>query len=1367
MYGYPEGRTHPRALALTELMLDFAFKRLSMQPGPRFFCGDWNFTHDRLQITSTLKAAGWVEVQDHFAALTGAPVQMTCKHATRKDFLWISPEMALGFVDLAIHPHVFADHSVLVARFVGGKAHLERFVWPCPKPVAWTSVPALPDVVDFCAPLDPTAQYAELWHQKELQAQQHIGVDWHCSMQGRGQQVEPKRQVGIQAPIKQGRSHEVQPNFFGFSALHAKRFKQLRRLQNFCRWVDNRTVHSGDALHGICLWNAILRASGFPPNFTAWWPNRVSVSPADPPCIPQFCPTSAVAHQIYEAVLLDVRTLEHRLVQSKKAHRTAQHETDRYLVFREVARAPAEPVETLIHKIEARVLRTDADECAVELDRPVTLLPDQPLWISGQQYDVIHADHDKVWLEDIADVPSDAVAVQTQQVGDLKAIFDAFHDQWQQRWCRHDGLAFSHWDTSIAFAKRVIRPMPVDHLVVDGPLLQAEAARKKRHAATGLDGVSRADLLQADATLLKSLAGLYARAEDDGSWPSQLVAGKVHSLAKTEAASTVGQYRPITIFGLPYRIWSSIQSRHLLEFAEMWVDDSVFGNRRGRQAADLWHHLLLQIETAYAESSSLSGISADLEKCFNCIPRFPALCLAVLVGVPHGVTTAWAGALAQMRRHFKVRESYSCGFLTSTGLAEGCGLSVFGMLLVDHLFACWMRFQAPAVQCLTYVDDWQVLSVDPSYAVRQLELVEQFASMVDLTVDRAKTFCWSTCVDTRKVMRDHGLTVLHHARELGGHMGISRQYTNCTLTQRMTALNDFWPKLASSKAQFAAKVYMLRAVAWPRGLHAVASAPVGDQLWLELRRKANRAIGMQRPGVNPAIVLGLVEALVDPQLVATLWTFRATRVQCPLDFWATSVAPIAYGDVDLPPNSPAMILLQRAQTLGLSVTRQGWISDCFGSFCPQSCNITELELRLQRAWTSFVAAKVSHRADFQGLADVDLASTRRVLRSMSFDDQALYRFGLAGGLYTESYKAKWTDQPDSCPWCGAQDTLRHRFWECPQHADLRQALAPDVAPVLDFLPPALALRGWWLLPPTWHQWTCLLAALPSDLPLPAVPLTVWNDVFTDGSCHSQSQPLSRFAAWSVTVAPTFSAAWQPGGAAVMAASVLAGLCQTAFRAEIFAVGYALHWAALFRAPLRIWTDCLGVVTKLRLLVWGQRKVKVNQSNADLWLWIQQSVATLGRDLVEIIKVPAHRTIQSARSRHDIWTIVHNDFADRAARLANQARPAIFWQVWEAHVAAIAATEKICRQVMDLHLAVGRRQAHNSVNPTGEHVVVPIRQTRDFPVQFNQGQWRGTLPPQFAQQFGPGVAKKVTTWFFERLALNKEVIRFGYHLRSCT
>ena len=97
LYGYPEGKTHHQAHEKTELMLDFAFNHLQSMPGPRFMCGDWNFTLDSLAVTLKLRAAGWVEVQELHQFQTGAPIRPTCKQVSHKDFLWLSPELALGF----------------------------------------------------------------------------------------------------------------------------------------------------------------------------------------------------------------------------------------------------------------------------------------------------------------------------------------------------------------------------------------------------------------------------------------------------------------------------------------------------------------------------------------------------------------------------------------------------------------------------------------------------------------------------------------------------------------------------------------------------------------------------------------------------------------------------------------------------------------------------------------------------------------------------------------------------------------------------------------------------------------------------------------------------------------------------------------------------------------------------------------------------------------------------------------------------------------------------------------------------------------------------------------------------------------------
>ena len=156
--------------------------------------------------------------------------------------------------------------------------------------------------------------------------------------------------------------------------MHAKQFRQLRRLQNYCRWVDNKQrLGCNDPLHGFGLWISILKAPGFSPSFSDWWTCRQYRSPLDPCVIPQFCPPSNVAHQIYDAVLAEVRLLESRLNAARVAHRRAQHEQDRNLVFREVARPSAAPVDSLVHSVAAVVEQVEASESAVVLDKPIGL----------------------------------------------------------------------------------------------------------------------------------------------------------------------------------------------------------------------------------------------------------------------------------------------------------------------------------------------------------------------------------------------------------------------------------------------------------------------------------------------------------------------------------------------------------------------------------------------------------------------------------------------------------------------------------------------------------------------------------------------------------------------------------------------------------------------------------------------------------------------------------------------------------------------------------------------------------------------------------------------------------------------------------
>ena len=106
------------------------------------------------------------------------------------------------------------------------------------------------------------------------------------------------------------------------------------------------------------------------------------------------------------------------------------------------------------------------------------------------------------------------------------------------------------------------------------------------------------------------------------------------------------------------------------------LPETLFGNRPGRYAGQVWAKLLWCIERSFHQNIGLTGLVADLQKAFNK--------LAGHLGLPCNMLLAWAGALTQMRRRFLLRGSLTEGIPSVTGFPEGCGLSCVAMLLIDY-----------------------------------------------------------------------------------------------------------------------------------------------------------------------------------------------------------------------------------------------------------------------------------------------------------------------------------------------------------------------------------------------------------------------------------------------------------------------------------------------------------------------------------------------------------------------------------------------------------------------------------------------------------------------------------------------------------
>ena len=199
-------------------------------------------------------------------------------------------------------------------------------------------------------------------------------------MGGRGQRLEPQRRVGWNPPPKLGRKCDAQPAFFGHDIQHSRWLKQLRRLHNYANWarVNFGNASSAQVVHGLDLWNSILRAPGFCPSFQTWWTGRHCVGLGDPGFVPSQMPDAVLAQHFCEVFCCEVRYLESQLRQNRRARRKWQHQMDSNHIFKETKRPPPEPVTSLLDVTRTQVAEVDSDDCAAVVDPPeLLMIPNQ------------------------------------------------------------------------------------------------------------------------------------------------------------------------------------------------------------------------------------------------------------------------------------------------------------------------------------------------------------------------------------------------------------------------------------------------------------------------------------------------------------------------------------------------------------------------------------------------------------------------------------------------------------------------------------------------------------------------------------------------------------------------------------------------------------------------------------------------------------------------------------------------------------------------------------------------------------------------------------------------------------------------------
>lgn len=664
LYGTPTGNTHVNGREVTNELLDLAIARINLLSGPCFVAGDFNHDLDRLPAASVLTRLGYEDCQDVQARLTGHLPMATCRGKTRRDFLFMSRELCALFDRCEIDDNTVSDHAALICHFNGGH-DLLRYAWPLPDPMEWEPLEKRTPVSGllFCHPDAATEDYRKFWEQAEAannEARRKSRKSVVRAMSGRGTVLAPETRSTQIPPLKASRPGDRKPLFLGSCLQHVQWTKQLRRLQSFLRLA--RALHPTHAhvKHLHSLWSAIRSARGFIPSFESWWSSR-ALSVGEPSVVPVQPPPADQAALFYLGLELEVTSLESALLRSRSHAKRLLRASDAQAIYAAVRRDPPAQVDSLVSTVSGLVTEVDEDECALEFSQPVDFVASRPLVADSGLVQIIHVEADKVWVDSCGGISPGQTVWQKSCVGQIEELFTAFEQQWSALWNRHESVPASQWQSILDFAQTHVRPVSATPPSLSVQSLRRCVRRKSKHAAVGLDGVSRADVLALHDAELASLLKVYGHACSSGTWPEQMLHGYVRSLAKIPDPETVSHYRPITVFSFLYRSWSSIAAKHWLQHVSKLVDPFLFGSTSGGRAAMVWRHVLETVEASHRGDRPACGFTADIVKAFNDLPRLPALTAAKLFGVDQGTLQAWAGALAGFRRHFVIQGSFSPG----------------------------------------------------------------------------------------------------------------------------------------------------------------------------------------------------------------------------------------------------------------------------------------------------------------------------------------------------------------------------------------------------------------------------------------------------------------------------------------------------------------------------------------------------------------------------------------------------------------------------------------------------------------------------------------------------------------------------------
>lgn len=811
----------------TNRILQYAVETMLSHPGPTMLVGDFNHDLQNLPALDQLFQAGYVSILDLHKKIYDKPMPCTYQESTTRDLMIFSTELAASVTKIEVlKDREFPSHAPVIAQLSLPKGGLSKKIWPTPKnwmelqpstelhAYTYDKITSLNLTEDFVSNLQAWSNKAELAMDEAIQLQHKLYPDQqpHSKLpkpyRGKLQNIQPKVQR-FRSFTPAARIGDYEPTCEVRSIKNTQIVRQLRRIQSLRRRVQKLATYESvwpSTWEGLQVeWTAILKAKGFGKSFPHWISDNLQW-----PFITMTLPQFDILQALEEAVANYHQQWQKQEQLYRHDHMYIDHQIDHLYNFdRRAYAAIREPpmqfiqmlsttwhpevlvIDQNLDKTRFKIITGDFPQigaiCKCDESRAMVISTDvntfQVTWMQPNIPEILLGQRIQITIESRGMQPAD--------------IHKALEDFWQPIWNRdstEEAISTDQWTEISDLLTTIDMPtIPQDIDISSINVWKHVIQNTKSASAPGADGWYYDEIKALPPNALKELILVFNHHSFQG-FPAELMKARVVPLPKKDETDSANHTRPITVLPTLYRLWSAVVAQQIMQCMTRVLPQGMIGFIKGKSGHKGMYDLAWQIEQAHYSEQTLSGLTLDLTKAFNQFPRIPVMLILQSMGIPLHLLQQWIFSLNQMEKFFDHRGWISEFRTSTTGIVEGDGLSIVGMIGVATF---WMKLiENPDINPMAYADNLSWSSTNHLAHEQALRRTIRCFQLLRIPIDWKKTWVWGTHKHHRNYWKtiaknclppEQDLQILHSSVDLGMVMNYSSTRKLLKIQDRLQA----------------------------------------------------------------------------------------------------------------------------------------------------------------------------------------------------------------------------------------------------------------------------------------------------------------------------------------------------------------------------------------------------------------------------------------------------------------------------------------------------------------------------------------------------------------------------------------------------